>query len=122
MLLGVVLLVRRAPALMPPHYDQIEPAPGGELSGDTITITGYTLEAADAPVVTDLTARKAIVIEMELETERVGPGLEITDPLPGSIQVRSVLRVKLSEVPVGHKVQMELLGESMVWTKAALGE
>lgn len=104
---------------MPPHYDQIEPAPGGELSGDTLTITGYTLEAAEEPVLTDLTAQSPLVIELELETKEVGLGLEMTDPPPGSIQIHSVLRVTLPEVAVGHQIQMEFLGDTMVWTKVA---
>jgi hypothetical protein len=102
---------------MPPHYNQIEPVPGGGLSDDTITITGYTLEIAEDPIVTDLTAPKKLFIELELETERVGQGLEMSDPPPGSIQVFSVLRVKLPDVPVGHKIQMEFLGDTMVWIK-----
>jgi len=104
---------------MPPHYDLIEPAPSGELSGDTITITGYTLAFAEEPVVTDLSAHKPLVIEVELETEAVGRGVELKDPPLGSIQMHCVLRVKLPDVPVGHQIQMEFLGDTMVWTKVA---
>lgn len=104
---------------MPPHYNQVEPAPGGELLGDTITISGYTLMAADAPVVTDLTTHKKLSIDIEWETQRVGRGLKMKEPPPGSIQTHTIMRVKLPEVPAGHQVKIEFLGDVLVWTQGA---
>lgn len=104
---------------MPPHYEHVEPAPGEELLGDTITLSGYTLKAADAPVVTDLTTHEKLSIDIEWETQRVGRGLKMKKPPPGSIQIHTVMRVKLPEVPVGHQVQMEFLGDILVWTQGA---
>ena len=104
---------------MPPHYNQVEPAPGGELLGDTITLSGYTLMAADAPVVTDLTTHNKLSIDVEWETQRVGRGLRMKTPPPGSIQTHTIMRVNLPEVPVGHQIQMEFLGDILVWTQGA---
>jgi hypothetical protein len=104
--------------MMPPHYNQVDPAPGGPLSGPTITIRGYSLRYAADPVVWDDTDGERVQIQLDLQVGQVGRGLHMTDPPPGSIQERSVLTIGLPPLPAGHAIRVEYLSETFRWTTA----
>lgn len=115
---GVLFQTGTILALMPPHYMEIEPLPGGPLAGDTITITGYSLAYTDSPSVTDLNTGEILKPETDINVEMVGHGLDMKVPPPGSTQEHSVMTVVLPPIKTGHRIEIRFLDETFTWTKS----
>jgi hypothetical protein len=102
--------------VMPPHITRLEPAPGEPLTGDVITVHGYSLRYAEDPKVTDETtgspAEAALDLDVDIERRTDDP-----DPLPGSVQERSVMKIKLAKIETGHAYRLDYCEET--WTFVA---
>ena len=90
--------------MMPPHVTATEPANGGTLQGDTIVVRGHTLSilGRDEFELTD-EAGRPVPFTLEVAAEMVGEG-----DLPGSVQERSVARLRIAR-PKG-RYRLRVLG------------
>ncbi len=118
---GVLFPTRITFALMPPHYTEIGPVPGGNLAGDTITITGYSLAYAESPLIVDINTGEMLKARIDIKVEMVGSGLKMKDPPLGTIQEHSIMTIVLPPIQVNHRIEMKFLDETFTWTKTESG-
>lgn len=105
-----VLLPGLAFALMPPHWDNIDPAPGATLTSRVITVQGYTLANARLKI-TDGEG-KAVPFSTEVDCQWQGKG-----DMPGAQQQRCTLKAKLmGELKKGTKITVALFRNTAEYT------
>ncbi len=106
--------------MMPPHVDRTVPREGEPLVGSVIEFHGWSLAYTDPGDLEafDETAGAPVRVETDLTVESVGEGLGMKDPLPGSIQEKSVLRVRIPGIAPGHTYRVRLLDATVRVTAA----
>ena len=93
--------------MMPPHVTATEPPDGGVLAGDTLLIRGWSLVYSEPGA--DLTVVEAeggdpLPFTWEMQAEDVGEG-----DLPGAVQVRCELQVRLTGLEPGRRYRLDYL-------------
>jgi hypothetical protein len=92
--------------MMPPHFTR-EP-PDGPLEENLFEVEGYTLGISDFSV-HDETADQACAVEVDVDEtcEVADRWKDHEDPPPGSIQYRSVVKVRFTPAVPGHRYRLD---------------
>lgn len=98
--------------MMPPHYDEVAPAPGEPIRDGLITFRGFSLRYAADPIVFDDTDGEKLEVALDLKVDRVGRGMAMASAPAGSIQEQSVMTLQLPPLPPGHDIRVEYLDET----------
>lgn len=97
-------------ALMPPHWNSIEPAPGSTLQGRILVVKGFTLANAELKI-TDGDG-KSVPFSTEVDCAWEGEG-----DMPGARQQRCTLRAKLmGELKKGTQITVALFRNTAEYT------
>lgn len=108
--LAFTVLPGLAFALMPPHWNSIDPSPGSTITSRVITIQGYTLANARLKI-TDGDG-KPVPFSTEVDCAWEGKG-----DMPGAQQQRCTLVAKLmGELKPGTKLTVDLFGNKAEYT------
>lgn len=100
--------------MMPPHVTGTEPSADGTLSGDTLVIRGWSLVYSEPDTdlkVVDVGTGAPLPFTWDMDHEDVGEG-----ELPGAVQVRCELRVRLEGLAPGRRYRLEYLDEPVEFT------
>lgn len=106
--------------MMPPHLTSSPVPEDGRLDGDVLELHGYTLSATstDDLTVEDVLTGEAVPFTTELTNTRIDRSGGAADPMPGSIQQRSLLRVTMAGLVPGRSYRLTFLDDVFVFERA----